>query len=68
MAATPEIFVHWAPQNERSRMITCAYAGSMLGAAINYPLSGYIAYIFNWEAVFFFTGQFTFLCLRNFST
>ncbi len=55
-ASSAEIFVHWAPPNEISRLMVNAYMGCAFGPAINYMLSGFIAHKWGWEAVFYVTG------------
>lgn len=56
MASLSDIYVYWAPPKERSRLLVFNIAGGYLGAAVNYPLSRFIAYHYGWEAVFFVTG------------
>ncbi|XKL62488.1 hypothetical protein PGB90_002321 [Kerria lacca] len=51
-----ELFVHWIPEEERSRSLTYAHIGSFFGAALNYPFSGYVANLWGWPAVFYVTG------------
>lgn len=56
MAGLAAIFVYWAPPNELSRLIVINVAGTNLGAAVNYPVTGYLAYHYGWKAVFYVTG------------
>ncbi|XP_026474879.1 sialin-like [Ctenocephalides felis] len=54
----------WIPPNERSKFVT-AYLGSSVGAALTFPLCGYIISWWNWEGVFYVTGMigtFWFIC------
>ncbi|KAG5895829.1 hypothetical protein JTB14_038260 [Gonioctena quinquepunctata] len=46
----------WIPPNERSRFLT-AYLGSSVGAAITYPLCGFIIGRWGWEMVFYVCGS-----------
>ena len=45
----------WIPPNERSKFVT-AYLGSSIGAALTYPICGYIIDLWGWEVVFYVTG------------
>lgn len=56
MASSAELYAHWAPPEERARLIVFSHAGVYFGTAINYPISGYIAKIFGWEAIFYVSG------------
>lgn len=56
-AATVVIFAHWAPPDERARLIAISFAGAYLGTSMNYPISGYIAKEYGWEAVFYISGE-----------
>lgn len=58
VACLPQLFIHWTPPNERSRLLLLAIAGAHLGTALNYPLSGFLAFHYGWEAVFYVTGNF----------
>lgn len=58
MASSAELYAHWAPPNERARFIVFSHAGIYFGTAINYPISGYIANIFGWEAIFYVSGKY----------
>ncbi len=52
-----EIFSHWAPPEEKSRLIVCGIVGVYVGASVNYPLCGFIAQLLNWESIFYVTGE-----------
>lgn len=43
----------WIPKNERSKFVT-AYLGSSIGAALNFPIFGFIMKKYSWEYVFHF--------------
>nr|XP_023015178.1 sialin [Leptinotarsa decemlineata] len=43
---------NWIPPNERSRFVS-AYLGSSVGAALTYPLCGFIIDRWGWEMVFY---------------
>lgn len=45
----------WIPPNERSRFVS-SYLGSSIGAAIVYPIFGYIIKATSWEFVFHSCG------------
>ncbi|XKL67084.1 hypothetical protein PGB90_010504 [Kerria lacca] len=55
-ASIMEICSHWAPPEERSRIIVCGIVGIYFGTAINYPLCGFIAKTWGWEEIFYITG------------
>ncbi|XP_063910758.1 sialin [Zophobas morio] len=45
----------WIPPNERSKFVT-AYLGSSIGAALTYPVCGFIIHKWGWEWVFYTSG------------
>ncbi|RZC33386.1 sialin, partial [Asbolus verrucosus] len=45
----------WIPPNERSKFVT-AYLGSSVGAALTYPVCGFIIHKWGWELVFYTSG------------
>lgn len=45
----------WIPPNERSKFVT-AYLGSSVGAAVTFPMCGYIIALWGWEYVFYASG------------
>jgi Na(+)-dependent inorganic phosphate cotransporter len=45
----------WIPPNERSKFVT-AYLGSSVGAALTYPVCGFIIHRWGWEWVFYVSG------------
>lgn len=45
----------WIPPNERSKFVT-AYLGSSVGAAVTFPMCGYIIALWGWEYVFHVSG------------
>ncbi|CAG9761573.1 unnamed protein product [Ceutorhynchus assimilis] len=47
-----DMTARWIPPNERSKFVT-AYLGSSVGAALTYPICGYIIDKFDWEYVFY---------------
>lgn len=51
-----EVFIHWTPPNERSRLIVNGITGYYIGSTIAHPLSGFIIQKYGWETVFFVTG------------
>ncbi|KAK7580640.1 hypothetical protein V9T40_001269 [Parthenolecanium corni] len=58
-ACVMEICAHWAPPEERSRIIVCSIVGLYLGTAYSYPLCGFVAQLFGWPAVFYVSGAIT---------
>ncbi|GLH13609.1 Uncharacterized protein GBIM_18143 [Gryllus bimaculatus] len=46
---------NWIPPNERSRFVS-AYLGSSVGAALTFPMCGYLIEWFDWPSVFYATG------------
>ncbi|XP_065225574.1 uncharacterized transporter slc-17.2-like [Planococcus citri] len=55
-ASTPEIYSRWFPKTERSTLIAIGYNGLNVGAALAYPLFGYIAHDWGWQMVFYVSG------------
>lgn len=56
-ASIMEICAHWAPPEERSRIIVCSIVGVYLGTAYSYPLCGLVAKLFGWPAIFYVSGK-----------
>ncbi len=52
-----EVLVHWAPPEERSRLVLMPSVGTYLGSVISYLLSGILANHYGWESVFYVTGE-----------
>lgn len=53
--AMHNLAANWIPPNERSKFVT-AYMGSSVGAAITYPLCGFLINWFDWPSVYHVTG------------
>ncbi|KAK7591125.1 hypothetical protein V9T40_002738 [Parthenolecanium corni] len=53
------VFVLWAPPDERARLVVISGTGAYLGAALNYPLSGFLANKYGWESIFYAAGGLT---------
>ncbi|XP_067011646.2 sialin isoform X2 [Anabrus simplex] len=51
-----DVWAHWAPPLERSRLASFAYSGCYLGTVIVMPLSGVLAHNIGWPAVFYVFG------------
>lgn len=51
------VWSRWAPPLERSKMATIAFSGSFIGTVISMPLSGLIANVWGWEAIFYVFGK-----------
>lgn len=58
MSSTVDVFTHWSPPTERTLLITVALSGCVCSVAINYPISGFVAYNFGWPAIFYTSGIF----------
>ncbi|XP_065221904.1 vesicular glutamate transporter 3-like isoform X2 [Planococcus citri] len=54
--STAEMYSRWFPKKERSTLIAIGYNGVNVGAAIAYPLFGYIADKWGWQMVFYVSG------------
>lgn len=50
-------FVKWVPPGERARLINFTLLGNTIGAAISYPIVGFIAHYLSWRYVFYLTGK-----------
>lgn len=57
MSAVADIFAHWAPPLERTRLVSSIRFGAICGVAINYPVSGYVAHHWGWQAIFYQSGK-----------
>ncbi|PNF40123.1 hypothetical protein B7P43_G10001 [Cryptotermes secundus] len=53
--AMHHLAANWIPPNERSKFVT-AYMGSSVGAAITYPLCGFLIKWFDWPSIYYVTG------------
>ncbi|XP_046990916.1 sialin-like [Schistocerca americana] len=56
MPAMNEMWVYWAPIEERSRLITITLSGCSFGTVIAMPASGIIASSLSWPFVFYIFG------------
>ncbi|XP_019772895.1 sialin [Dendroctonus ponderosae] len=52
-----DMTARWIPPNERSKFVT-SYLGSSVGAAITYPICGFIIHKWGWEYVFYASSAF----------
>ncbi|CAG9863510.1 unnamed protein product [Phyllotreta striolata] len=57
------MLAHWAPPNERSVMSTITYAGTAFGTVVFMLVSGLLAGVVGWEAVFYVEGSISVLWL-----
>ncbi len=51
------LFAKWAPQNERSRMVSFALTGYLFGTVLANFVSGYLAVHFGWSSIFYVFGS-----------
>lgn len=52
-----DILVRWVVLEERTFLTTMALFGIPIGSVISHPVSGYVAHILGWRAVFYFSGK-----------
>lgn len=50
------LFAYWAPENERSRMISLAFCGIYFGTVISNMASGALAVNYGWPSIFYVFG------------
>ena len=55
------LWTHWAPVQEKSRLIVSKSLGIPLGAPIIVYVGGYLIIFYNWKYVFWFAGVVCFL-------
>ncbi|XP_077286256.1 na[+]-dependent inorganic phosphate cotransporter [Arctopsyche grandis] len=53
--AMHSLTARWIPPNERSKFVT-AYLGSSVGAALTFPMCGYVIHWAGWPLVFYLSG------------
>ncbi|XP_065208297.1 vesicular glutamate transporter 3-like [Planococcus citri] len=51
-----ELWSKWSPPEERSRLVSYSFTGVYVGLTISYPISGFVAGIWGWPAIFYTTG------------
>ena len=51
------MFVHWAPPNERMRLITIPSNGFVFGLATVFPISGFLIQNYGWQNLFYICGK-----------
>lgn len=51
-----EVWSRWSPQAERSRLVSFSFTGVYVGLTVSYPVSGFVASIWGWRAIFYTTG------------
>jgi ACS family sodium-dependent inorganic phosphate cotransporter len=52
--AMHELWSHWAPPMERSKLVCLSYSGAYFGTVMANLFSGYIAASFGWSYIFYF--------------
>ncbi|XP_055610420.1 sialin-like [Uranotaenia lowii] len=55
--STGHIWANWVPPSERTRVVTFAFTGSLIGTIFVFPASGFIAEHFGWQFIFYFFGS-----------
>ncbi|XP_060516794.1 sialin-like isoform X2 [Cylas formicarius] len=50
------MWAKWTPPLERNRLTTIAYSGSYVGNVVAMPLCAYLAEMWGWRAIFYFSG------------
>ncbi len=53
-----EILLFWIPLEERSQLSAVVFSGFLAGPAVAYPLCGFLAKHYGWEATFYTTGNY----------
>ncbi|XP_072381504.1 sialin-like [Diabrotica undecimpunctata] len=59
--AMQEIWSHWAPPSEKSRLVSIAGSGSYFGAVVAMPICSLLATYFGWESIFYTFGVIGFI-------
>ncbi|CAG9864850.1 unnamed protein product [Phyllotreta striolata] len=54
--STQELWSHWAPPAEKSRLVSFAGSGAYFGAVVAMPVCSLLATNLNWEAIFYVFG------------
>ena len=52
----------WVPILERSSFMSVGWGGGCFGVCATLPFAGYIADVFNWESVFYISGDNAYTC------
>ncbi|XP_065214286.1 vesicular glutamate transporter 3-like isoform X2 [Planococcus citri] len=60
-SSTSDVFRHWIPLIERSRLMSFSHNGTYIGAALLYSVCGFLAHKWGWSMVFYSTGLCTFI-------
>lgn len=50
------LYAHWAPTNEKSKIISLTFCGIPFGTVLANFVSGIIAVKFGWQSIFYFAG------------
>jgi MFS family permease len=50
------LFAKWAPESERSRIVSIALSGVPFGTVLTNMLSGYLAVEYGWSSIFYIFG------------
>lgn len=59
MPGMSSLWVHWAPPNERSRLIGMSHAGGMIGNIFALLIGGILCSSFaGWPSIFYLFGNF----------
>lgn len=55
--AINEVWSHWAPPTEKSRLVSIGISGGYFGAVFAMPICSVIATIYDWESIFYVFGR-----------
>ncbi|XP_065208353.1 sialin-like [Planococcus citri] len=71
-ASTCDIFSRWIPKHELPKIVAFSFTGYHVGAAVTFPVCGFIAQYWGWSMIFYFSGSIAiiwsilfFLMVRN---
>ncbi len=51
-----ELWSRWSTPNERSKLVAFSFSGCYVGLTLSFPLSGLVACLWGWPAIFYVSG------------
>lgn len=63
--AINEVWSHWAPPTEKSRLVSIGISGGYFGAVFAMPICSVIATTYDWESIFYVFGRKNKIYLRH---
>lgn len=61
------IWANWSPPHERTRLSSFTFSGSFFGTVVTFPVCGFLADKFGWQATFYIPGKGKYIILYKYA-